>query len=65
MFLFLDNKKVTYFRNYKNILNIFAEIGGLLNVLMTIGALIVSPISSLLLNVLMVNKIFSYEETEN
>jgi len=41
----LDDKKVTYFRTYKNILNIFADIGGLMKVLMTIGAFIAKPIS--------------------
>jgi len=41
MIIYLDDKKVTYYRTYKNILNIFADVGGLLKVLMTIAALFV------------------------
>lgn len=56
----LDNKKITYFRTYKNILNIFADVGGILKVLMTVAALLVGPFSELFLNLLMVNNIFSF-----
>jgi hypothetical protein len=58
----LDDKKITYFRNYKNILNIIADIGGLLKVLMTLAAIIIGPISRMLLNLLMVNNVFSFED---
>jgi hypothetical protein len=54
----LDDKKITYFRTYKNILNIIADVSGILKVLLTLGSFIVMPISEMLLNLLLVNSIF-------
>jgi len=43
----LDEKKITYFRKYQNILNIFGDIGGLFRALTLIFGLILKPLTSL------------------
>jgi len=43
--IFLDDKKITYFRSYDNFLNIFGSSSGLLQVLTFVIGLILYPLT--------------------
>ena len=43
----LDEKKITYYRKYRNILNIFGDIGGLFRALALIFGFLIRPLTKL------------------
>jgi hypothetical protein len=59
--IFLDDKKITYFRSYENLLNILGSITGLFELLVVLAGLIFIPITKLSQNTVLVNSIFSFE----
>jgi hypothetical protein len=60
MNLVLDDKQIKYFRTYNTILDILGAIGGLFDLLLFIGLIIIGPISKLSLDLHLVNQIFSF-----
>lgn len=45
MVMYLDDREVTYFRKYNNILEIFGQISGLLEFLILVGSMFVKPLN--------------------
>ncbi len=58
----LDDKKLTYYRTYDNILGILGNVGGLLQTLVFLAGMLVYPLSKISLNIELVNSFFSFEE---
>jgi hypothetical protein len=56
--ILLDDSSEEINRSYNNILNIFGDIGGLLSVLLTIGRIIVIPISTRIMHLDIAMKVF-------
>lgn len=59
--IFLDNKKITYFRSYDNLLNILGSISGLFELLVVVAGFILIPVTKLSQNTFLVNSIFAFE----
>ena len=64
MAIFLDNKILLYNRTYNTILDILGNIGGLFDLLLFVGMVIVGPISKISLDLNLVNEVFSFEESK-
>lgn len=64
MLIILDDRSITYFRTYGNILDILANVMGLLNPLLVIGGLLVQPLSNISFDLLLCNKLFTFEKLE-
>jgi hypothetical protein len=45
--ILLDDKKITYFRSYKNVLNILGSISGLFELLVALAGILFIPITKL------------------
>jgi len=57
----LDDRSLTYYRTYTNILNIFGDIGGMTSFLLTVGTILLTPITTMLLETNIANQIFSFD----
>jgi hypothetical protein len=60
----LDDNQVIFMRTYSNILNILGDIGGLYSLLFFLGSIIALPLSSLSLNMTLVNSLFNFKSRD-
>ncbi|EAR84515.2 transmembrane protein, putative (macronuclear) [Tetrahymena thermophila SB210] len=65
LLVYEKNREVNYYRKYIKIDQAFSQIGGMFNLLLTIGFLICKPISQLELNRKLLNSIFNISDGKN
>ena len=57
LFIKLDNQKMTYYRSYPTLLDVFAKLGGLFTLLRIIATTILAPIQTASLKLFIINQL--------